>query len=78
MHTLKQIKSLISIYEHTTEARACLTTHQSILIKINTLDHRWGTTFFLVAEKNVQIPSGGYLRPMIQFHDSQIRLFTQQ
>lgn len=44
IHTVKQIKSLISIYER-------LTTHQSILIEINTLDHRWGTTSFLVAEK---------------------------
>lgn len=78
MHTLKQIKSLISIYEHTTEVRACLTTHQSVLIKINILDHRWGTTSFPVAEENVQIPFRGYLRPMIHLHDFQIRLFTQQ
>lgn len=51
IHTVKQIKSLISIYERAIKMRACLTTHQSILIEINTLDHRWGTTSFLVAEK---------------------------
>lgn len=40
-YTLKKIKSLISVYEHTTEMRAWLTIHQSILIKIHTMDHRW-------------------------------------